>query len=95
MTETSPGLVKEGQRRTRKERHPGTYQVSNVTETKQDELYKEDTGSRHLSVGTLPGHFTKGREGSLTAAGTRTDAGTMNAGSPFGNLACEGRNFCV
>ena len=57
------GFVKEGQRRPRKERHPGIYQVSNVTEAKQSTQWKEDTGFSHLSVRTLPERFLKGVRG--------------------------------
>lgn len=64
--------MKEGQRRTREGRRDTVYRVSNVTEVRQGEQWKEDTGFSPLSVGTGAEHFLRGWRG-LTAAGGRMD----------------------
>lgn len=76
--------MKEGQRRTREGRRDTVYRVSNVTEVRQGEQWKEDTGFSPLSVGTGAEHFLRGVEGPDCSRRKNGWKGTTKAGCAFG-----------
>lgn len=82
-------------KKNRKEKHPGIYRASNVTEAKQGEQWKDDTGFSHLSAGTWPEHLMKGVGEPECSRWKNGWKGTMSADYAFGELDCEGRGLFV
>lgn len=88
------GIVKEGQRRTRKERRYTIYGVSNVTELRQGEQWKEDTGFSHFSVGTWAERFPTGVEGP-DCSRWKMDGKERRQAALLENLTMKGVGFAL